>query len=78
MVLASSALPREGELAGKVAGKKNDGARRRLVGDCVFGAVDRLRKWRGGVKVRLTGNRQNAAFRCGRLAAAQAALFPNS
>jgi glycosyltransferase involved in cell wall biosynthesis len=48
------------------------------VDDCVFGAVDRLRKWRGGVKVRLTGNRQNAAFRCGRLAAAQAALFPNS
>jgi len=30
----------------------------------------------GGLKVRLTGNRQNSSFRCGRLTPAQAALFP--
>jgi glycosyltransferase involved in cell wall biosynthesis len=48
------------------------------VGDCVFGAVARLRKWWGGLKVRLTGNRQNSSFRCGRMTGAQAALFPNS
>ncbi len=48
------------------------------VGDCVFGVVARLRKWWGGGKVRLTGNRQNSSFRCGRLTPAQAALFPAS
>ncbi|MEY3480400.1 MAG: hypothetical protein RIQ71_1175 [Verrucomicrobiota bacterium] len=47
-------------------------------GDCVFGAVARLRKWWGGFKVRLTGNRQNSSFRCGRMTQAQAALFPTS
>ena len=48
------------------------------VGDCVFGAVARLQKLWGGFKVRLTGNRQNSSFRCGRLTPAQAALFPAS
>ena len=48
------------------------------VSDCVFGGVARLRKWWGGAKVRLTGNRQNSAFRCGRLTHAQVALFPTS
>ena len=48
------------------------------VGDCVFGAVALLRKWWGGAKVRLTGNRQNSSFRCGRLTPAQVALFPTS
>ena len=46
------------------------------VGDCVFAVVGCLRKWWGGFKVRLTGNRQNSSFRCGRLTPAQAALFP--
>jgi hypothetical protein len=48
------------------------------VGDCVFGAVARIRKWWGGLMVRLTGNRQNSSFRCGRLSPAQVALFPTS
>jgi glycosyltransferase involved in cell wall biosynthesis len=48
------------------------------VGDCVFGAVARLRKWWGGFMVRLTGHRQNSSFRCGRLTPAQAAMFPTS
>jgi glycosyltransferase involved in cell wall biosynthesis len=48
------------------------------VGDCVFGAVALLRKWWGGAKVRLTGNRQNSSFRCSRLTPAQASLFPTS
>ena len=48
------------------------------VGDCVFGAVARIRKWWGGLMVRLTGNRQNSSFRCGRLTPSQVALFPNS
>jgi GT2 family glycosyltransferase len=48
------------------------------VGDCVFGAVARIRKWWGGLKVRLTGDRQNSSFRCGRMTRAQAALFPTS
>ena len=46
------------------------------VGESVFGAVVRLRKWWGGLMVRLTGNRQNSSFRCGRLTPAQVALFP--
>ena len=45
-------------------------------GDCVFGAIRRLRKWWGGLKVRLTGNRQNSSFRCGRMTLAQDAIFP--
>lgn len=49
-----------------------------MAGDCVFGAVGRLRKWWGGLKVRLTGNRQNSSFRCGRLTPAQTALFPTT
>lgn len=48
-----------------------------LVGESVFGAVARLRKLWGGLMVRLTGNRQNSSFRCGRLTPAQVALFPN-
>jgi glycosyltransferase involved in cell wall biosynthesis len=48
------------------------------VGDCVFGAVVHLRKWWGGLKARLTGNRQNSAFRCGPMTDAQASLFPTS
>ena len=48
------------------------------VGESVFGAVARLRKWWGGLMVRLTGNRQNSSFRCGRLTPAQVALFPTS
>lgn len=48
------------------------------VGDCVFGAIGRIRKWWGGLMVRLTGNRQNSSFRCGRLTPAQVALFPTS
>jgi glycosyltransferase involved in cell wall biosynthesis len=48
------------------------------VGDCVFGVVTRLRKWWGGAKARLTGNRQNSSFRCGRMTYAQASLFPTS
>jgi glycosyltransferase involved in cell wall biosynthesis len=48
------------------------------VGDYVFGAVSRLQKWWGGLKVRLTGNRQNSSFRCGRMNPLQAALFPTS
>jgi len=55
----------------------NDSSRA-AAGDCVFGVVARLRKWWGGAKVRLTGNRQNSSFRCGRLTPAQAALFPAS
>ena len=47
------------------------------VGESVFGAVARLRKWWGGLMVRLTGNRQNSSFRCGRLTPAQVALFPS-
>lgn len=46
------------------------------VGDCVFGVVARLRKWWGGLMVRLTGNRQNVSFRYGRLTPAQVELFP--
>jgi glycosyltransferase involved in cell wall biosynthesis len=34
------------------------------------------RMW-GGLMVRLTGNRQNSSFRCGRLTPAQVALFPS-
>ena len=48
------------------------------VGDCVFGAVGRLRQWWGGLKVRLTGNRQNSSFRCGRMTSSQTSLFPTS
>jgi GT2 family glycosyltransferase len=48
------------------------------VGDCVFGVVARLRKWWGGARARLTGNRQNSSFRCGRMTYAQASLFPTS
>jgi hypothetical protein len=48
------------------------------LGDCVFVIAGRLRKWWGGLKVRLTGNRQNSSFRCGQLTPAQAALFPTS
>lgn len=33
-------------------------------------------RWWGGLKVRLTCNRQNPSFRCGRITPAQAALFP--
>ena len=46
------------------------------VGESVFGAVARLRKWWGGLMVRLTGNRQKVSFRYGRLTPAQVALFP--
>jgi len=48
------------------------------VSDCVFGAVACIRKWWGGLMVRLTGNRQNSSFRCGQLTLAQVALFPTS
>jgi glycosyltransferase involved in cell wall biosynthesis len=48
------------------------------VADYVFGAVARLRKCWGGSRVRLTGNRQNSSFRCGRLTPSQTALFPTS
>ncbi len=48
------------------------------LGDCIFVIVGRLRKWWGGLKVRLTGNRQNSSFRCGQLTPEQAALFPAS
>ena len=48
------------------------------VGDCVFGAVARLRKWWGGLMVRLTGNRQNSSLRYGQMTDAQASLFPTS
>jgi GT2 family glycosyltransferase len=46
------------------------------LGDGVFTAVGRLRKWLGGLKMRLTGNRQHSSFRCGRMTEAQASLFP--
>jgi glycosyltransferase involved in cell wall biosynthesis len=41
-------------------------------------AVSKGKRMWGGLSQRLTGNRQNSSFRCGRMTAAQAALFPTS
>ena len=46
--------------------------------DLVFGAFACLRKLWGGVKVRLTGNRQNTSFCCGPITRDQLRLFPST
>jgi hypothetical protein len=48
------------------------------VGDFAFGAIAALQKWWGGLKVRLTGNRQNVSFHCGRITRRQLELFPST
>jgi glycosyltransferase involved in cell wall biosynthesis len=49
-----------------------------FVGDFAFGAIAALQKWWGGLKVRLTGNRQNVSFHCGRITREQLELFPRT
>ena len=41
-------------------------------------AVSKGKRMWGGLSQRLTGNRKNSSFRCGRMTRAQAALFPTS
>jgi hypothetical protein len=42
----------------------------------LYPLFSKAEQWSGGLKVRLTGNRQNASFRCGPITQGQMMLFP--